>query len=556
MIRVAAAALVTALGAGLIGTPALADTPAVCSDEVSAAARFGTDVRGLELGRLGLDGRQISLGSDSTDWHVDDRRDATFTSRFHSLMWLVPAVDSKVDVVGLMVERDQALPDPGGWASIDEQRAVGWTQSVVSLRMGVTTCLYAITGDERLRPIMEGLIAAALDPLRYRGRPLNRLHNHGTLSNIAVLQAATFFDRPDWRDAAIARFEADSLSVFSTCGLSAEQSSSYHLLNVKLWRRSLARVSGEMPFPTDMGAAVQSAELATWKITRPDGVLEAIGDGNEQVLTLDDLDIDDTELALVDTRLYCSGRGWAANRGSWDDTATHYTMRFGERPRFHGHEDRGGITWFTQGVPVFSDRGLYDKAKGARRSWAQSAAAHSTFEPQGFRWPDRVKARLVSTDDSVDHYVVTAKSAQVTMQRDITIPLASDDSGLSILHVADSGRSRYDQQWLQRWQLAPGWVALDRSSGTQPAAIHPETGLLLYGACWSGVLGRGSVRTVEHYAQWRTATPAVTIECGTLGTKVSLDSMWVVSDVRGTLDWDRRSGTVQVLPERPDPATP
>ncbi len=549
MIRAATVAVAAALGAGVLGVPASADMPRLCADEVSSAQRFGADASDLADGSLRLDGREIRIGTDSSDWRLDDPADATFTSRFHSMVWLVPGLDTDADVVGLLVERDRALPDPGGFASQDEQRATGWTQSVVSLRMGVVNCLYQSTGDARLIPVMEGLVDAALDPLRYRGRPLNRIHNHGTMSNIALVQSATVFDRPEWRDVALARFEADSSAVFSSCGLSVEQSSSYHLLNVKLWNRSLARIAEEAPFPVDMGRAVQRAEQAIWQITRPDGVLEAIGDGNEQVLAASDVGLDDTTATSMDTRLYCSGRGWAANRGSWDDTATHYTLRFGERPRFHGHEDRGAPTWFTQGVPVFSDRGLFDKAKGQRRTWAQSAAAHSTFEPQGFRWPDRVKARLVSTDDSTDSYVVTAKSRGVTMERRVTIPLTVDDSGLSILHVEDTGRSTFDQQWFQRWQLAPGWTPLPRSSGTAPAAIHEESGLILYGVCWNGGPGRGSSRTVEHYAEWRTAAPAAVIECGTLGTKVRVDTLWVVSDVLGTLDWDRSTGAVRIVPD-------
>jgi hypothetical protein len=549
MIRVATAVVAAALGAGLLGVPASADVPRLCADEVSSAQRFGADVSGLARGLLRLDGRDLRIGTDSSDWRLDDRADATFTSRFHSMVWLVPGLDSGTDVVELLLARDRALPDPGGWASLDEQRATGWTQSVVTLRMGVVTCLYESTGDVRLIPVMEDLAAAALDPLRYRGRPLNRIHNHGTMSNIALVQSATVFDRPEWREAALARFEADSAAVFSSCGLSVEQSSSYHLLNVKLWNRSLDRVAGEVPFPVDMGRAVQRAEQAIWRITRPDGVLEAIGDGNEQVVTASDVGLDDTTATSLDTRLFCSGRGWAANRGTWDDTATHYTLRFGERPRFHGHEDRGATTWFTQGVPVFSDRGLFDKAKGQRRTWAQSAAAHSTFEPQGFRWPDRVKAWLVSTDASTDSYVVTAKSRGVTMERRLTIPLTVDDSGLSILRVEDSGRSTFDQQWFQRWQLAPGWTVLPRSSGSAPAALHKESGLLLYGACWSGVLGRGATRSVEHYATWRTATPASAIECGTLGTKVRIDTIWVVSNVLGTMDWDRSTGSVRIVPD-------
>lgn len=527
------------------------DLPSICANELNAAERFNVDVSRLDEGRVGLDGREMLLDGTAGSWSRLDKADPTFTVRFHSLAWLVPAFDQGIDVVSLVLQREAVLPDPGFTVGQDALRAVGWKASQVRLRMGTISCLYRASADARLIPVMEGLVAANMDPLRYRGRPFNRLHNHGTLSNIALGEAARVFERPEWGRAALARFAADSAAVFSSCGMSVEQSTSYHLLNVKLWTRSLDRISQEIPFTASMGDSVRDAELATWALTRPDGVLEAIGDGNEQVVTAADLGLDDTALAQSDTRLMCSGRGWAANRTSWDDTATHYTLRFGDRPRMHGHEDRGALTWFTQGVPVFVDRGLYDKAKGPRRSWAQSAAAHSTFEPKGLRWSGRVRAASIDVGPNADGYVVTAKSGRTQMQRTITIPLTSDDSGLTLLRVDDVGTSRFDQQWYQRWHLSPEWTVLPRATASEPAAVHESTGLYLYGTCWTGAYGRGAARMVEHFPSWRTAVLAPVLECGSLGDDVRIDTVWAVSAVDGTFTYDRPSGRVTVTPTSP-----
>ena len=522
--------------------------PSICSGELAAARRFGADVTRLAAGELGLDGRRITISDDTSAWAQFDPVDATFTTRFHSLVWLVPAQGAGVDAVDLLIKRDRLLPDPGAVVGSEAVRAVGWTEGAVRLRLEVTNCLFRATGDERLREVADRLAEASLDVARYRGQPLRRVHNHATLSNLALLEAARVFDRPEWRDAAISRLGVDAMSIFSTCGMSAEQSTDYQVLNNALWRRVLEKVAGETSASDRLVTTVRTARLATWRLTRPDGVLEGIGNGNARSITAERLGVDDT--TATDPRLLCSGRGWAANRGSWDDTATHYTLRFGEPPTMHGHEDRGALTWFTQGVAVFSDRGLYDKASGPRRTWAGSAAAHSTFEPQALAWPGAVRARPVFTDDQdVDRFLVLARSDMASMQRTMTIPLVADDSGTSLLRVDDTGHSRFARQWYQRWQLAPGWTALARTNASQPAAIHTESGLLLYGSCFTGVYGRSVARQVEHYAAWRTVVPAVALECGSMGTRVSIDTVWAVSPVRGTFVWDRASGQVEIRPE-------
>jgi len=184
--------------------------------------------------------------------------------------------------------------------------------------MGVISCLFSYTKDERLVPVMERLVLANADPHRYRGQPLNRVHNHGTLANLALIEAASVFGRPEWRDLAIRRFDQDAKSVFAKCGMSIEQSSGYHLLNVQLWERSLTAIAAASSTSAQVvGDRIRTAELAVVQLMRPDGVLEAIGDGNESLIDPAKLRVD---TAQAPTRLWCMGRGWAANRSSWDDT--------------------------------------------------------------------------------------------------------------------------------------------------------------------------------------------------------------------------------------------
>lgn len=545
-----AAALVTSAPAQATrsGTP-----PRLCHEEIAGATQWKTDVSQLDEGVLILDGRTIDL-RDPAQWRLSDRVDPAFASRFHSLSWLVPALGTDVDVVGLAVQRAAAVPDPGWRAGSDALQDTGWTAGVIRLRMGTISCLYAATGDARLGPVMDQLVAANLDPYRYRGAPLNKVHNQGTLANIALLEASRVFDRPEWREPALRRFAKDASSVFDPCGMTAEQSTSYHLLNVNLWRRSLALLGAEVDFGVDMGDEVRRASLATWQLTRPDGQLEAIGTGNPVRLSAQSLGLSPTaeDAVALPTRLWCEDLGWAANRSSWDDTATHYVLRFGPRPAYHGHDDRGALTWFTQGVPVFSDRGVYDRSRGQRWDWAESSAAHSTFSSPGMKWRRAFHAQYARVGDADTYRVSTTYVRGASLEREFTIPLAVDDTETT-LHVVDRGRSAGERQWYQRWQLAEGWQPLERTTAWEPAAVNTATGLYLYGSCASGHYMRTSVREVETYPGWRVVAPAYALECGALGKDVRLETLWVVSPVEGLLTWDRLTGDYSVAPPTPEP---
>ena len=549
---VAASALLVAplMGMGTAGAARSGDLPRICAEEQSGAAQWGVDLSRLNSGGVAIiDGRELVVRGEDASWRMWDDADPAFATRFHSMSWLVPGVRQGLPVVDILLERDAAAPDPGARAAAQDRRDSGWTPGIIRLRMGTVACLYAATSDPRLEGVMDRLVAANLDPYRYRGAPLNKVHNQGTLANIALLEAARVFDRPEWREPAIRRFEADAGTVFDQCGMSAEQSTNYQRLNVNLWRRSLAQIGAEVDAGLDLGATVARAALATWQLTRPDGILDAIGNGNRNRIDPGDLGIVDD--SALDTRLYCPVQGWAANRTSWDDTATHYVLRFGPRPAAHGHEDRGALTWTALGVPVFSDRGVFDRSRGERWRWAQSALAHSTFHGIGTTWRRPFKATYMRVGDA-DGYRVWTSYRRTSLERVYSIPMGADDTE-AVLQVSDTGRSSYPRQWYQRWQLDPGWVPLERLTAWEPAAVHPETGLFLYGSCWSSLYMRMSVTSVETFPAWRTAVPAYSMECGGLDRIVRMQTLWVVSPIEGSLTWDVRTGEYAVVPPAPEP---
>lgn len=515
--------------------------PKICQSHLGVSKSFGVNIAGLNRGTLVLDGRTVTLTDDSASWQVYDAIDYTFNNRFHGLQWLVPWAAVGGDAVSLIVRRDAALPDPGVQATPDVRRSTGWTIGAFRIRQHVVNCLYELTRDERLIPVIEGIVAANLEPARYRGRPIWPVHNHGMLANHALIESARVFDRPEWSDIAFARMQADAETVFAPCGMSVEQSSSYQLTNLNIWNRGL-RLAGPRLVTDSPGAEgmVDRARLAVVQLSRPDGILEAIGNANQRDVAsiVANRAKDDTE--STDTRLWCPKRGWAANRTSWDDTAIHYTLRFGPRPQLHGHADHGSLTWFAHGVPVLSDPGLFDKTRNERRRSAESLSAHSVLEPVGRSLNKGTRAVIEDSPAGVDQYTLVTRHGKVIRTRHVEVNLNE-----AVLRVRDEAQSRWPIQWLQHWQLDPKWTPVSGVTAWTPIARHPR-GLFLYAVCHSGIPMRMSVSTREHHHKWRTSQQAMSLRCGGMDRNVKFDTLLVVSPINGTLTWDRVSGAYGV----------
>jgi hypothetical protein len=160
--------------------------PRICAEEVNGARQWATDLARIDTeGVLVLDGREIALRGDAAQWRLRDEVSPDFASRFHSMSWVVLGLHSDIDVVGLLLQREAAAPDPGFAAGSAALQESGWTSGVVRLRMGTVSCVFEATRDERLIPVMDALVNANLDPYRYRGAPVNAVHNQGTLANVA-----------------------------------------------------------------------------------------------------------------------------------------------------------------------------------------------------------------------------------------------------------------------------------------------------------------------------------------------------------------------------------
>lgn len=446
--------------------------PSICRDSFNVASIRGYDVSRVASDRVvRYDGITVRL--DRKGWKTTHPRDPSWVLWFQSLNWLVPlALTDPETAIAVFEERDRLLPDPGATTGRLERKGVGWSQGQFRNRLETATCLYAISRDDRLIPITERLVKANADPARYPGPPRRQVHNHGTMSNLALVQAGRTFGRDEWIALAKSRFMRSLPYVFSSCGMAWEQSSAYQEHNVSLWSRA-ARI---------MHVDLTAPERALGALVRPDGVLEAIGNGQRRLGEVPN-----------GASLWCAQAGWAA--GTLDDS-THFTLRFGPKVAYHGHRDRGSMTWFALGTAVLSDRGLYDKKRDGRYNFAHSMAAHSVFEPVGS--PDynpntsgtRLNDRAFDLRDSADGI---ERSREVRFEP-------------TRLVVRDRGTGA--DEWIQHWQLAPGWEP------TRTGAVNEAAGLTLTIDC-----PRLRPVRVEAFTAWRTAEDAWDMQCRVAGDR-------------------------------------
>lgn len=532
--------------AGGLAAASPASMPRECANERNDALARGVDVSGIPTtGTLVVGGRSVTVTGPQAQWRQRDVLDPTWTTRFHGMSWVVVAALEGLPAVDMVLARHAALPDPALASGLAELQETGWTEGAVRLRQATVNCLYLLTHDERLLPVADDLAQANLDPQRYWGLPENRVHNHGILANVVLLESARVFGRSEWRDQALRRLDADSAHVFSACGMSTEQSTHYHLVNVRLWSRVLRDLPADAAAPLAQAVAdrIGMASLALGRLARPDGVVEAIGDGHPLALPAGIA----AASAGQDPRLWCRTRGWAAHRSSWDDTLVHYTLRFGPRPRFHGHLDQGSVTWFASGVPVFSERGLFDTLRDDRYAEGRSAAYHSVFEAVGVVSRSPMPGRRQSTA-SVDEYVLEWRQGDLSTRRTVTVALDAP-----ALRVQDEGTSAEYRPWAQHWQLAPGWTPLPRTSVADPAAVH-DAGAYLYGSCKSRGFDRGRAIPVEAFPARGVAVPAWSLRCESAGDRVTIKTLWVVSDVAGRPRWDPVADSYEIVAPTPPAA--
>jgi len=406
---------------------------------------------------------------------------------FHSLAWLVPAAQrDPVGAARLLSTYASALPDPGPGASRDDARRTGWTEGQIRRRLETMECLYPMTGRAEFAQVARTLGSALMDDRRYYGLPLRQPHNHGAQANRLLLRTGELFDQPEWITTSRERILRDRESVFSACGMSNEQSSSYHWLNVGIWD-GLTRAA---QVPAD-----PRARRAGEALVRPDGVVEPVGDGRVR-----------TGKAGGGS-LWCPDDGWAAST----EQGTHHTLRFGPRIIRHGHDDHGAITWFTHGRSVLADRATAPKSDADAIAWSRSRAAHSTLERVGDVGGGSMSARRTGAGAYELAAGQSAHRRTVQVTRDL-------------VEVTDVDAASRVQTWTQHWHFAEGWTPKRGADGSATGDLLQSDGSRVRLTCRES--GRPVAPVAVRVRSYAGGAPAWAwdMQCRHRGTEVAFAS--------------------------------
>jgi hypothetical protein len=399
-------------------------------------------------------------------------------------------------------------PDPGSATpeALARANATGWDEGTNYSRERSLNCLYAVTGDDRLVPAMRAAAEANKDPIRYYGPPGHRVHNHGLLANLALVDTADLLHDADLRAFAMARLTTAAPGAFSPFGFTYEQSTYYHDVNVRFWTEAAALMAADPDVPQTTTALIQTRLLAARRIAGalvdPTGHKAAIGDSHAVVVARP---IGQRVLSFRD-----DPGGIATARWSWSDPNTSWwSIRYGAAQIMHGHQDHGSVTWSTMGVPVLVDPGYmtYDPTD-PMTAWQKSPAAHNVAVPVGLATQRKTGLmKLLTRAGQVDTVVVQNRS----WAKPVTTTAVVDNARHRLTLT-----NRVDALFATHLHLAPGWTFRTRTGLTWVFVSRTRVLTITPAAAPTGVrLLRGSTSPIggwvfPGFAQ-RVAAPEVVL---------------------------------------------
>ena len=342
-----------------------------------------------------------------------------------------------------------------------------WNEGTNLRRQEALNCLYAVTPDVRLVPLIKAVSAANLDPRRYYGPPLKPPHNHGLMANMALLQAGIELHRDDWVSAAISRTRVALAGSFTRAGLSHEQSSAYHQSLVQKWSIAAATLhDSARPEAVTLAQTIQAtlvrARAALQHLLDPVGVPVLFGDqvGDRQAV------VPQRTLLFLDKDAGVITRRWSSSAP--DDFVA---ARFGARRAMHGHEDRMSVVWWAGGRPVLVDPGTYTYVAGAARDWQRSISAHNAPVARSRSFAPREPIAISGIRSGATlQFTMTGKPFGVSQSRRVAV-----DPVRNSLALTDAATTPLNQVL----QLDPRWRLVSLNPARSTARFMDRTGASL-----------------------------------------------------------------------------
>lgn len=415
-----------------------------------------------------FDGSFLAAGA----WRAPQGTDAVEHLEGYGLTWmhslLLAIRDSAAPaehldwLVSRMVSTLAWRPDDG------DRTDVVWSEGVNLRREQGLNCLYGVTRDSRLLPVIAAVATANMDPNRYYGPPRWPPHNHGLMANLALLRSGVLLGREDWRNYAVSRLRVAIDASFTTAGSAIEQSVAYGRVIMSKWSEAAERVreggqADERTLADHIDAEVARAASTYNFFVQPDGRPVPLGDQRAERTAI----VPQRTTALVDTEA-----GVIASRWSWAAPDDWYAVRFGKPPAMHGHNDRMSVVWWATGRPVLVDPATATYTAGPARTWSMSPQAHNTPIVAGRSYAPWVSVGLDSFAhrSAADTVLLTGSLYRVHQHRRITVDPVNDR-----LTVLDTAAAPVNQVW----QLDPRWRLRSYNATRSSARFSDATGASL-----------------------------------------------------------------------------
>lgn len=314
--------------------------------------------------------------------------------------------------------------------------------------------------------------------------------NHGLDQIIALVHCFHVTKSVELGDIAVQRLKAASEAYVDDEGVVSEQATHYAVYVYE--RLDLAARSFEsagLPIPSTLDRRHLIPEFVRWS-TRPDGVLEPIGDTQLELAPVlpvasgnESAKVTALNVAPLGSRIYSAGwvflRHRTRNGEGLGSSVASMTGRFGYYRQIHGHRDHTSLTWFSNGKNILSDPGFGGYSDPSRRHFERLENSHNTVTLSGageFLWENGTVLRSHSTffvgERGVTLYCFVFDGMPYSGVRRLRSCAFVPDWGF--LLVRDSIRSAERVVARQHWQLGEGFSPSSLVGGPRSQFLNDE----------------------------------------------------------------------------------
>lgn len=433
----------------------------------------------LKSGVLRLSPHKPWTTDQLAEWTADPFTSRNWQFQHHALRWISPLRYAAEDgdeearqlwfgLVRSWVEQNPAGESPSRFA---------WMDMADGMRAQELVFGWAIAAAEDEQQLLLGALQTHGEWLSEMAHQSSG--NHALHQNIGLFVVGSFLRRADWQQLALQRMTDLFTASFDVSGANDEGSIQYHQLNLVWWRKAWQRVELEgMSVPGQVEDRLHLAAEFLAHAVRPNGTLTPIGDSHLRQVVEDG----HPELTYAASHgaqgtppaatTIMAPNGYVFGRSGWGDEQrpfadhSHYSVRFGPMVAHHGHQDRGAVTFYSEGMDWVTDPGSYIyEPKDPFRKYLKSREGHNLVVVEGreYRPEAPVEMERWEVDDSAHDFQLVDRNYEGVELRRRVVYLP----GLDLLVVLDVIEADKAVTARQLWHVEPGVKLRYRDSSVE-----------------------------------------------------------------------------------------